>query len=176
MPSQKNVEQLEKLIEKFEAAKSVVWANYAGLSVADQTNLRAVVSEAGGEFTVAKNNLIRLALQKRLGKDPSEEVIKSLEGPTAIMFSNDDAVAPLKALVTFAEEHDLPEVKLGYMDDKILSVQEVKDLSKLPSKDQLIAQLVGQLKAPISGFYTVTSGNLRGLVQALKAIKDSKEK
>ena len=175
MPSQKNIDQLAILIDKFENAKSVIWTTYAGISVSNQTKLRFNVVEAGGEFTVSKNNLIKLALQKKLGDDLPQEVLDSLEGPTAVLFCNDDPIAPLKALVTFAKEHNLPELKLGYMDDKILSVQEVKDLSELPNKDELIAKLVGQLKAPISGFYNVTSGTLKGLVQVLKAIKDNKE-
>lgn len=175
MPSQKNIDQLAILIDKFESAKSVIWTTYAGISVSDQTKLRFDVVQAGGEFTVSKNNLIKLALQKKLGDDLPQEILDSLEGPTAVLFCNDDAIAPLKALVTFAKQHNLPELKLGYMDDKILSVQEVKDLSELPSKDELIAKLVSQLQAPISGFYTVTSGTLKGLVQVLKAIKDKKE-
>jgi large subunit ribosomal protein L10 len=175
MPSQKNIDQLAILIDKFEGAKSVIWTTYAGISVADQTKLRSQVVEAGGEFTVSKNNLIKLALQKKLNTDLPQEVTDSLAGPTAILFCNQDAVAPLKTLVTFAKEKGLPELKLGYMDDVILSVQDVTNLSELPSRDELIARLVGQLKAPITGFYTVTSGTLKGLVLVLKAIKESKE-
>jgi large subunit ribosomal protein L10 len=174
MPSQKNLDQLTSLIGQFESAKAVVWANYAGLSVADQTQLRAQVIAAGGQFLVAKNNLIRLALEKTTGQPVSPEVKASLEGPTAILFCLDDAIAPLKVLVKFADDHDLPSLKLGYMDDKVLSVQEITDLSKLPSHDELIAKLIGQLKAPLYGLVNVAMGNLRGLVIALKAIKDQK--
>lgn len=175
MPSQKNVEQLGTLIEKFEKAQSIVWANYAGLSVAKQTKLRADIAAAGGEFMVAKNNLVRIALEKTMGSQASEEVKASLEGPTAVMFAMSDPVGALKALVKFAEDNELPEIKLGYMDQKILSVTAVKDLSKLPSKDELIAKLIGQLKAPLYGIVNVTAGNLRGLVTVLKAIGEKKE-
>ena len=174
MPSQKNVAQLEMLIGQFESAKAVVWANYAGLSVADQTALRAQISAAGGHLFVAKNNLVRLALEKTMGSKATDEIKTSLEGPTAILFCETDAIAPLKTLVKFAEDKELPSLKLGYMDEKILSVQEIKDLSKLPSKDELIAKLIGQLKAPLYGLVNVAVGNLRGLVVALKAIQDQK--
>ena len=166
MPSQKNVAQLEMLIGQFESAKAVVWANYAGLSVADQTALRAQITAAGGHLFVAKNNLVRLALEKAMGSKATDEIKTSLEGPTAILFCETDAVAPLKTLVKFAEDKDLPSLKLGYMDEKILSVQE--------SKDELIAKLIGQLKAPLYGLVNVAVGNLRGLVVALKAIQDQK--
>lgn len=176
MPSQKNIDQLAILIDKFEKAQSVVWANYAGLSVADQTELRALVTQAGGEMLVAKNNLIRIALEKNMGDKATPEIITSLEGPTAIMFAMTDPIAPLKVLVKFAEDHELPEIKLGYMDQKTLTVQAVKDLSKLPGKNELIAKLIGQLKAPLYGLVNVTAGNLRGLVTVLKAIQDQKAK
>lgn len=174
MPSQKNVEQLAILIEKFESAQSVVWANYAGLNVASQTELRALIAAAGGELLVSKNNLVRIALESHMGAKATPEIIASLEGPTAVMFAMSDAIAPLKVLVKFAEDHELPNIKLGYMDQKTLTVQEVKDLSKLPSKNELIAKLIGQLKAPLTGFVNVTAGNLRGLVTVLKAIAEKK--
>lgn len=174
MPSQHNTDQLNTLIEKFEKAQSVVWANYSGLNSADQTELRAQIKAAGGELFVAKNNLVRLALESQTGQKAEGDVLASFDGPTAVMFAMDDAITPLKTLVKFAEDHDLPSLKLGYMDNQVLSVQEIKDLSKLPSKDELIAKLIGQLKAPLTGLVNVTAGNLRGLVTVLKAIGEKK--
>jgi large subunit ribosomal protein L10 len=172
MPSQKNIDAVATLKDKLADAKSVVLADYSGLSVVDQTRLRLNITDAGGEFTVAKNNLIKLALEKELVTDA---VLDALNGPTAVLFSNKDAVAALKALVEFSKEHELPQVKLGFMDGKVLTLDEVKQLASLPGRDELMAKLVSQLKAPTYGLVNVLQGNLRGLVQALKQYKEKKE-
>ena len=172
MPSQKNIDAVAVLKDKLADAKSVVLADYSGLSVSDQTKLRADVVEAGGEFSVSKNNLIRLALEKELVTDAVQE---ALNGPTAVLFSNKDAIGALKALVKFSDEHKLPEVKLGFMDGKTLTLEEVKQLATLSSRDELLAKLVGQLQAPTYGLVNVLQGNLRGLVQALKQYKNKLE-
>jgi large subunit ribosomal protein L10 len=173
MPSQKNTNQLEVLKDKLTKSKSIVFANYSGLSVSDQTKLRAAVNQTGGEFTVAKNTLLKLALKDKLNDLP-RNVEDVLWGPTAILFSYEDAIASLKALVQFSDEHELPEIKIGLLEDRILSVKEIKQLASLPTKDQLILKLINQLNAPRLGLITVLQGNIRKLVYVLQAIKDQK--
>jgi len=178
VPSQKNIDQLNILKDKLDKAKSVVFADHSGLSVTDQTQLRSDVAEAGGEFTVAKNTLLILALKDKLGDLPSD-LKDALQGPTSVLFSNTDAIASLKALDTFTKAKELPTLKLGIMPAssaggkyRILSLEEVKQLATLPTKDELIARLVSQLNAPRAGLVSVLGGNLRKLVYSLKAIKD----
>ena len=178
MPSQKNIDQLAEIKEKFAKSKNAIIATYAGLKVSDQVELRAKIKEAGGELNVSKNTLVRLAMEERVSL--SDEDKKALEGPNAIMYGFEDAVSATKAIVEFADDNDNVEIKLGFMAggegaaDKVLSVDQVTALSKLPSKDELRAKVVGTIAAPLTGFVNVMAGNLRGLVNVLNAVKDQK--
>lgn len=159
MPSIRNQNQLKGLRDKFAKAKSVVFADYAGLSMADQTKLRADVAAAGGEFGVYKNTLIKIAADEKL------------DGPTAVLFSYQDEVQPLKILVQFAKEHELPKVKSGLLGKAVLSLDQVLALSELPSKEELIAKLMNQIQEPMYGMVRTLNGNVMKLMYALEAIK-----
>jgi large subunit ribosomal protein L10 len=166
MPSQKNINQLASLKEAFADSKAVLVTGYAGLSSAQQTDLRAKITEAGGQFQVVKNNIIALAL-----KDLTQDDSITLEGQTAIITSN-DPVTPTKTLYEFIKANEKPEIKLGVLDGSLISSQEVENLSKLPSREELLGSLVGQLNAPIYGFAQVLRANLQNLVYAIDAIKN----
>ncbi len=169
MPSQKNIHGLAEIKHGLETAKAVILANYAGLSVSDQTNLRAKLDAAGGEFLVAKNNLLKIALKEKLGDLP-QELEDVLNGPTAVIFAQNDAVMATKALTEFAKDKELPQIKLGLLDDKILSVHEIQALSKLPSREQLLATLLAQLQAPAQALVRQLATPAQLLVYALDAI------
>ena len=165
MPNQKNLKQVELLKEKLAQAKSVAIIDYSGTSANDQVKLRQAVAAAGGEVLVTKNTLIDIAVG--VGK-----LSKSLEGMNAIVFSNQDEVAAIKALFQFQKESEKVTIKEGYMDDKVLSAAEVVTLSKLPGKSELISMLIRTLNAPATGMVSVLKANQRDLVYALKAIAD----
>ena len=171
MPSQKNIHALAQVKHGLENAKAVIFANYAGLSVADQTNLRGKIAATGGEFMVAKNNLLRITLTEKLGTLP-KEVDAVLNGPTAVIFAQTDAVTTTKALTEFIKDKDknLPELKIGLMEDKILSVKDLETLSKLPSREQLLASLLAQLQAPAQALVRQLATPAQLLVYALDAI------
>ena len=171
MPSQKNVHGLAEIKHHLETAKAVILANYAGLSVADQTTLRAKLSAAGGEFLVAKNNLLKIALKEKLGDLP-RELEDVLNGPTAVIFAESDAVTTAKALAEFIKDKDksLPEIKLGLLDGQILSVKDIETLSQLPSREQLLATLLAQLAAPAQALVRQINTPAQLLVYALEAI------
>jgi large subunit ribosomal protein L10 len=179
MPSQQNIDQLQVISDKVTQSKNIILADYSGISVSDQTNLRSQIKPVGGELTVAKNNLIRIALKKR-SQDLPEVADSALNGPTAIMYGFEDPVSATKVLVEFAKSHETIHLKAGLLigedasTDQYLDEDAIKNLAKLPGKDELRAKLVATLQAPISGFVNVLSGNLRGLVQVLNAIKDQK--
>lgn len=175
MPSQKNIHALAEVKHGLATAKAIILANYAGLSVSDQTALRAKIAAAGGEFMVAKNNLLAKALEEKLGGLP-RDVADVLRGPTAVIFAQTDAVAATKALTEFIKDKDksLPEIKLGLLDDKILSVKDIEALSKLPSREQLLASLLAQLQAPASALVRQLGTPAQLLVYALNAIKNKK--
>ena len=169
MPSQRNIHSLAEVKHGLETAKAVILANYAGLSVSEQTLLRSKIATSGGEFMVAKNNLLKLALEEKLGGLP-RDVADVLHGPTAVIFAQTDAVTTTKAVTEFAKDKNLPEIKIGLMDDKILSIKDLETLSKLASREQLLASLIAQLAAPAQALVRQLATPAQLLVYALDAI------
>lgn len=171
MPSQKNVKQLQELKEKLKKAKSVFFSDYSGLSVAEINNLRNKIVEAGGDFKVAKNSLLKLAFNKNL-----EELEEVITGPTAALFAYEDEIKPLKTLWDFKEETDKEklELKAGFLEDKFLNKERTIKLAQLPGIKELQAKTVGMLNAPLSGLINVLNGNLRNLALVLGQIREQK--
>jgi large subunit ribosomal protein L10 len=167
MPSKQNLEQVKILQDKLAQAKSMVIFDYSGTSVKNQVELRAALSEVGGEMYVTKNTLIDLAVGK--GK-----LSESLTGMNALVFSNEDAVTALKQLFKFQEDHEQLTIKQGFMDGEVLSTDQVEALSKLPSRQELITTLVIRLKGPSFGLVNVLKAGTRDLVYALRALADQK--
>ena len=165
---QKKEELLKNLKAKLADSKSIVFANFTGLSVKDTEDLRSKCREAEVEYLVAKKTLLKKALE-----EAGFEVPK-LEGEISAAFSVKDEVIAAKVLDTFAKGHEQIKFLAGILENKMIDAEEVKGLAKLPSKDELFAKMVGSIKAPISGFVNVLSGNLRGFVNVLNAIKESK--
>jgi large subunit ribosomal protein L10 len=163
MPSQQNQSKLEIVSEKNAKAKSVVIVQYAGTSVAEQVELRSAVKKAGGEVLVTKNTLIDLAVGK--GK-----LTDSLHGMNAVVFSYEDPVMPLKALFEFNKKNEKLVIKQGFMDDKVMSPEEVEQLSKLPSKTELLAKLLMILKSPGTNLVRTLNAVPQKLVYAVDAI------
>ena len=180
MPSQRNIAQLAVLQEKFSRAKSVVFVDHNGMSVADMQALRAGVREAGGEVTVAKNTLLNLMLntahRSPLTADSTKpKADRFLSGPTSILFSYQDEILPIKVLAKFASDHEKPAIKAGLLGDKSLTKEEIIELSKLPGFKELIVKLMWQMQGPTVRLVQVLQGNTRKLVYVLEAIKKSKE-
>lgn len=146
--------------EKLEKAQSVVLASYQGLTVEEDTTLRKSLREAGVEYKVYKNSLVTLAA-KELGIEGVEEY---LEGPVSIAFGYEDATAPARILFDFAKSHKKLELKAGIVDSVIYNKEQVEKLATIPSKEVLIAKLLGSFKAPLSN-----------VAYLLNAIKEKKE-
>ncbi len=157
--------------EKLQSAQSAVLADYRGLDVAEVTELRAKLREAGVEYRVVKNTLCRIAA-KNVGM---EDLNQYFVGPTAIALGVEDPVAPAKIICDFAKDHEKLEIKAGMIEGKVVAVDGVKALADLPSREVLIAQVLAGMQAPIAGFVNVLQGNLRNFVYALNAIKEQKE-
>ena len=132
--------------EKLEKAQSVVLASYQGLTVEEDTTLRKSLREAGVEYKVYKNSLVTLAA-KELGM---ESISEYLEGPVSIAFGYEDATAPARVLFDFAKSHKKLELKAGIVDSVIYNKEQVEKLATIPSKEVLIAKLLGSFKAPLS--------------------------
>lgn len=164
---------LKMLTEKISLAKSVVFTNFSGLLVKDNEDLRKRLRQEDSEYYVAKKTLLDLAFRDAKINDLD---IKNFDGRVAVVFGYGEEVAPAKIVGQFKQEH-AEKINFigGILEGKFLNAQEVATLSKLPGKQELYAQLVGSLLAPISGFANVLAGNLRSLVYVLSAIKEEKE-
>ena len=171
MPTQQKVENVAHLTEQMQKAKAVVFTDYRGLSVAQLDTLRTELAKHDATLEGTKTSQMNIAA-KQADKEVAADV---LQGPTATLFAFGDEVAPLKALVDFAKEAELPTVKAGFLGSMTLSAAQVSSLAALPSRDVLIAKTVGTIKAPLSGLVNVLQGNTRGLVYALAAIRDQKQ-
>ena len=134
------------LQEKFQQAQVTLLANPVGLTVAEVTNLRRQLRAVGGEFKVAKNTLARLAVVDT----NYASMTPLLEGPNALVFGYSDPVSVAKVLVKYAEENKKLTIRGGVLDGKAMGADAVSDLAKLPSREVLIAHLLGLLQAPAS--------------------------
>lgn len=173
MQQTKQVKQalVAEVAEKAKNAKSLVFANYKGVTVKDLTAIRQELRKSGSSWQVLKKTLLNIAL-----KDAGIEVdARKLSGQIGVAFGGDE-VGAAKTLADFVKANKDTQLAIegGSLGTKELSVAEVKALAKLPSRDELRAKLVGTLQAPIAGFVRTLSGNLSGLVQVLKAIEEKK--
>ncbi len=150
MASEKVLEQkkaqVAEVVETLKSAQTGILVDYRGLTVEEDTKLRNNLRAAGVKYFVVKNTLLRLAA-KEVGLDALDE---ALHGPTALAVSDDDAVAPAKVMADFAKENEKLEIKTGFMDGAVMTLDEVKALAATPNKETLIAKMMGSLNAPIS--------------------------
>ncbi|HCF37557.1 MAG TPA: 50S ribosomal protein L10 [Thermosipho africanus] len=171
-------EQLVKeLSEVFKNSSLILFSDYKGLNVAQITDLRKKLREKladGARYRVIKNSVAYLAL-KEAGYNV-EEIEDVFAGPLAILYvENGDPIEAIKVIYDFSKEmKGIPSFKGLYLDGKFFSADEVENLSKLPSKEQLLAMVVSGVQGPIRGLVNVLSGTLKSLLYALNAIKDKK--
>lgn len=157
-------ERLQEYVEALERAEAVVFTDYRGLRVKDLEGLRQQLREANASYEVVKNTLFRLAVE-RMGKEPPQDL---LQGPLAVAFAQ-DPVAAAKVLTKFARDSKVLQVRGALLGNRFVDAAGVETLSQLPSREELVAQVVGALQAPIYGLVNVLAGPLRGLVNVLNA-------
>ncbi|MCL2085614.1 50S ribosomal protein L10 [Candidatus Saccharibacteria bacterium] len=157
-----------KMKENLENAKMTVFAEYQGLSVADVQALRLLAREAGVSINVVKNRLVKVALQD-LDTYKNLET-SALKGQLLYATSDSDEVAPAQVLDKFAADHEALGIRGAFSGEgALLAESEVKALAKLPSKNQLIAEVVAQLLSPVHDTTNALSGNLHGLLDGVEA-------
>lgn len=172
MPNLEKKQQVVKEIEqKINDATLVVFTDYRGISVSEMNELRNMLRTPGVEFKVLKNTMLEFALQNT----GFPEVIDHIVGPNAVLFSNEDPVAPAKAIYEFIKKHKKLEVKAGLVEGKVISAEQVKALAELPPREVLVAQVLGTMQAPITSFVTVLNANITGLVRVLDQVREQKE-
>ena len=141
-----------EIADKFKASLSTIVVDYRGLNVSEVTELRKQLREAGVEFKVYKNSLTRRAAEAAEITGLND----ALTGPNAIAFSTEDVIAPAKILNDFAKKHEALEIKAGVIEGNVATVEEVKALAELPSREGLLSMLLSVLQAPIRNFALVT--------------------
>ncbi len=151
---------VDEIAEVLSNSVSTVIVDYRGLTVAEVTDLRSQLREAGVEYKVYKNTMVRRAAEKA-GIEGLDEF---LTGPTAIATSSEDAVAAAKVISGFAKDHEALEIKSGVMEGNVITAEEVKTVGSLPSYDGLVSMLLSVLQAPVRNF-----------AYAVKAIGEQKE-
>ena len=157
--------------EKMEKAQGMVFYDYRGLTVAEVTELRNKFREAGVEYKVLKNSMIKRAAEML----EIEGLDEHLAGPTAVAFGFEDPVAPAKVLVEYTKKLKKTEIKTGVLDNRVIGLDEINNLAELPSREQLLGMLAGTLNAPITGFARSLSGIISKVGYALNAVKEQKE-
>jgi len=170
MANQNKIDSVEKIKAKLDSAKGVYLADFKGMDVAKATELRNRCRATGVEFEVVKNTLTRLALDESI----QDAMGPYLHGPTALATSDQDEVAPAKVISEFMKEFEMPTLKAGIVDGKVMDQGQVMILAKLPSKDVLLAQLVGGLKSPLQKLHGALSAPLRDLGAVLKQVSEKK--
>ena len=165
MTSNKVLEAKKGLVEeikaKLDGAQAGVLVDYRGITVEEDTALRKAMREAGVDYSVVKNTLLNFAIK---GTD-IESISAYLEGPSAIAISKTDPVAPAKIIGQFIDKHEKLTIKTGFMDGKVVDVAEIVKISKLPSREEMLAKAFGSMKAPIS--------NLARVINQIKEKKES---
>ena len=166
-------EIIKDLSGRFSKSKSIVFLGFQGLTAVESINLRRKLRGENIDYKVAKKTLIGKGLEE--AKFESSEEL-NLEGPVAVAIGYDDEIAPARLVNEYSKENKKLKLLGGFVETNYVDAIGIKSLALLPNKDQLRAQLVGTINAPVSGFVNVLAGNIRGLVNALKAIGESKDK
>jgi large subunit ribosomal protein L10 len=170
MPTAQKEQLVEEIKDRFAGSQAVLLADYRGLSVKELQQLRVKLREAGAELTVYKNSLTEIAMRELALPSMTDY----LAGPTAFIFSADDPVAPAKALTAFAKEHKALELKGGLVENQVVDSEAVKAIAMLPSRDELIAKLLGTMINPIVGFARVLNGPVEAFARTVAAVADQK--
>lgn len=170
MPTENKQVLVEEIKSRFNEADAVIMLDYRGLSVKEMQQLRRDLRGIGSEVTVYKNSLTEIAIRE-LALPPMDAF---LEGPTAFVFVAGDAVAPAKALAAFAKEHQALELKGGYVQSQVVDAAGVKAIATLPSREELVAKLLGTIQNPLTGTVRVLAGPARAFATVVDAIAKQK--
>ena len=158
---------IDDLKEKVEKQKILFFVDLKGLKVKDLSNLKKRLKKVDSQLKVSKKTLLDLALkEKKIGLD-----VKKLEGEVAVIFGFKDEILPAKTAYQFSLENKNLKIIGGYFAGKFVETEEMIAFSQLPTKNELLARLVGSVSAPISNFVQVLNANIKGLLQVLTQIK-----
>jgi large subunit ribosomal protein L10 len=162
------------LKDKFSRAKVAMFADYKGITASQADDLRRALRSHQTEVKVLKNNVARLVMKDGAFGEEAKALLDSTVGPTLVAFAYGDPAAAAKVFNKFAQDNEAFKLKDGLMGQKRLGASEVEELAKLPSKEVLLAKLLGTMNAPITNFVSVLAAVPRGLVTVLAAVEKKK--
>ncbi|GHT22259.1 50S ribosomal protein L10 [Endomicrobiia bacterium] len=165
MPNVKNQEIVKSLTEKFKDMEGLILTEYRGLTVEEISDLRLKLRPFGSEYVVVKNTLSKIAFN-----GTGIEACENFSGSTALVIESGDIISPAKVVVEFAKTHAKLKIKSGFLEGKFVNVAVLEQLAALPSKEVLIARMLGSMNATVTGFVNVLAANIRGLVTVLDAV------
>ena len=171
MARPEKVAEVQAITEQIKAAKSMVLADYQGLTVEQMTQFRSQCREKQVQCRVVKNRLAKIACDNA----EMDAMKEHLRGPIAIIFGPESQVDPAKIAVGFAKDNEAMEIRAGVVDGQILDPAQVVALSKVPSKDELIAKMMGSINSPVSGLAMALNGVVAALTRAIDAVAKQKE-
>lgn len=163
---------VKDLTEKIQNSKSVTFVSYRGISVSEMDDLRSKMRETGSEFKITRKTLMKIAAKEAGIADEIPSDV--LDGPVAMAFSMEDAVSGPKALFNFSKANENLKLLGALYEEGVLSSEQAIALAKTPSREELLAKLVGSMKSPISGFHGTLHGVMSGFVRVVNAYKDTK--
>jgi large subunit ribosomal protein L10 len=168
-------EEKQQLVKQwsteFKDVPYAVLVDYRGLTVAQVTELRSKIRQSGSSYRVLKNTLAKLAVPGTM----LEGLQQYFDGPTALTFNREDPIGMAKVLVDFAKETDKLKIKVGMLDGQLLEPDQVKELSKMPSREELLSKLLFLLNAPVQRLASALNGITRNFAVVLKQVADQKE-
>jgi len=153
-------------------ASALYFADFTGLTVAEETELRREFRKSGVEYRVVKNTLARRALEN---VDGCDQLVKQLAGPTGIAFGYDDAIVPAKIIKKFADKTGRLNLKVAVIEKRMFEGPALQELSKMPSRKEMMASIVGSIQSPISGVVGAVNAVLRDLVSVIDQIGKQKQ-
>lgn len=169
----KKQERVIDLKEQFTRSKLALVSDYRGLTVKEMTELRRRIQAVGGDYTVAKNTLIRRALSDTAGAPQIDQMLK---GPTALVVGYEDPVSPVKVLMDYLKETKKEmDIRGGILEGRAVTTSDLQQIATLPSREEMVAKLMGSMQSPAQGVVITLSGVARNLVYALEAIRKQKE-
>lgn len=170
MATKEKIAEVQAITERLESAQSLILANYSGLSVEQMTKFRVACRANAIDCRVVKNRLAKIACDNA----EMTEIKDYFKGPTAILFGLESQVDAAKILVDFAKDNEKMEIKGGFVDGQLLDPNQVMALSKVPSKEELYAKMMGSINSPITGVTMATNAVVAGLARVIDAVAKQK--
>ncbi|HQB84924.1 MAG: 50S ribosomal protein L10 [Parcubacteria group bacterium ADurb.Bin247] len=167
LTKEKKQEIVKDLDEKIKKQKAMIFVNFKGLKMDEISKLRSELRKSDAGFTVFKKTLMNIAFKN----NQIDVDAKELKEEVGVVFGFSDPISPAKIAYNFSKDNPNLKIVSGFMDGSVISEEQVLELAKLPSREELLGKLVGTIQAPISGFVAVLEGNIKGLIYTLKQVK-----